>query len=656
MQEKWKRWLPAIFLVFTIPFLIWGMLSMTQPLSESVPVDATNVQFEEETIEDKVSMLEITSPTSRSFTQSEPTLSIEGKTNPRLLLTIGGESVNVTEDGHFSYVLHLVEGENTFSVSDGIQKIDYKVIYEPKLFVSVSPTKNIHSNGSELLRVTAKAREGSQVSAKLSGTTIQLKVESTQNGVQTFSGEFTLPAQSAVKQNLGRITFYAKKDAITQSVRGANVSITARPLPEIPIDVGTGTVKPPKENGNGVEVLKPNQDYGRGQAKILEVQSPYAEAVPSANQNAKSTPNATPLVNGTYDYVVGTKVYDKDKYYVTKSGLLLEAEKCTTFDGYVLPTNTISLKRSGTSELELTMNWKIPFQSEMKPQKYYQGYQGREFNVHSFQASYIDFKFYYTNAAEGEVQFPKSSVVSSAKWISKGAKDGTSTLRVYFRNKGFFYGYHAYYGSDNRLHILFTEPHKSSPKVVLDIGHGGRDCGAIGTNGVHESAVTLHIGSKVYEKLRARGVRVELTRGNDSYVSLDARQQKGRDARANLFVSIHANSASPSQKNWMGPETYYYRAYSKAPAQRIENHLIGAWKQIYKNQPDLLSKIVPSDGGVRYHPFKVTRIEECPAVLVECGYLSNPTECAALCDANNQDRLATAIADGILEYLRSDVK
>ena len=62
------------------------------------------------------------------------------------------------------------------------------------------------------------------------------------------------------------------------------------------------------------------------------------------------------------------------------------------------------------------------------------------------------------------------------------------------------------------------------------------------------------------------------------------------------------------------------------------------------------SRIVPADGGVRYYPFKVTRIEECPAVLIECGYLSNGTECSRLCLPAVQESMADAIARGILLY------
>ena len=67
----------------------------------------------------------------------------------------------------------------------------------------------------------------------------------------------------------------------------------------------------------------------------------------------------------------------------------------------------------------------------------------------------------------------------------------------------------------------------------------------------------------------------------------------------------------------------------------------------------MYNKVVAPDGGVRYYPFRVTRIEECPAVLVECGYLSNPTECAYACDDNVNSRMAKAIAQGIEDYFNN---
>ena len=81
---------------------------------------------------------------------------------------------------------------------------------------------------------------------------------------------------------------------------------------------------------------------------------------------------------------------------------------------------------------------------------------------------------------------------------------------------------------------------------------------------------------------------------------------------------------------------------------------VSAWREIYKGNAAMPDKIVPKDGGVRYYPFRVTRIEECPAVLVKCGYLSNTTKCNAVCQPANQEKLAGAIASDILRYIENN--
>ena len=326
-----------------------------------------------------------------------------------------------------------------------------------------------------------------------------------------------------------------------------------------------------------------------------------------------------------------------------------------SFDGYVLPTNTASVYKSytsGESHVILTMNWKVPFVSELKPQAYHKGYTDRVFNVTNCTAQYIDFTFYYTNAAEGSVDFSGSNVVKSAEWRSIG-ENGTTTLRVYLRQSGKFYGYRAYYASDNRLVLSFRNKPKSvrNAVVAIDPGHGGRDCGAIAANGAYESALNLRVSALLKQKLEAQGVRVVIFRANDVYLSKDERRQKARESGADVYISLHHNSSPSSTLS--GTEVYYYRAYSKPLAASIHANLAASWQDIYKNNAAMRAKVIPQDGGVRYYPFGVTRVEECPTVLVECGYLSNTAECDACYDPVNQDKTAEAICRGILNYLKN---
>lgn len=529
----------------------------------------------------------------------------------------------------------------------------------PVILRAVSPTENLSADGGMLLEVTAEAAKDAKVSVtlgKLSATLTPTSETADGTGFVTYTGAFTLPAGKPKKQSLGTLRFTAEVNGQVGTLSGANVTVNALQYADIPIDVGQGTVKPPVISGEGkVDVLSPETDYGRGTARILRVTADYAETCPGNTANDQSSPLCTPFLGGTYDYITGEGTFDGKAYYITKSGYKVEQADSESFDGYVLPTNTASVYKSytsGESHVILTMNWKVPFVSELKPQAYHKGYTDRVFNVTNCTAQYIDFTFYYTNAAEGSVDFSGSNVVKSAEWRSIG-ENGTTTLRVYLRQNGKFYGYRAYYSSDNRLVLSFRNKPKSvrNAVVAIDPGHGGRDCGAIAANGAYESALNLRVSALLKQKLEAQGVRVVIFRTNDVYLSKDERRQKARESGADAYISLHHNSSPSSTLS--GTEVYYYRAYSKPLAASIHANLAASWQDIYKNNAAMRAKVIPQDGGVRYYPFGVTRVEECPAVLVECGYLSNTAECDACYDPVNQDKTAEAICRGILNYLKN---
>lgn len=529
----------------------------------------------------------------------------------------------------------------------------------PVILRSVSPNSNLSADGGMLLEVSAEAAADAKVSVTLGKlrATLTPTVETADGtGFMIYTGSFTLPAGKPKKQSLGALRFTAELDGQAQTLSGGLVTVNALQYADIPIDVGQGVVKPPVISGEGkVDVLSPETDFGRGTARILRVTADYAETCPGNTADDRSSPLCTPFLGGTYDYITGEGTFDGKAYYITKSGYKVEQADSESFDGYVLPTNTASVYKSytsGESHVILTMNWKVPFTSELKPQAYHKGYTDRMFNVTNCTAQYIDFTFYYTNAAEGSVDFSGSNVVKSAEWRSIG-ENGTTTLRVYLRQSGKFYGYRAYYASDNRLVLSFRNKPKSvrNAVVAIDPGHGGRDCGAIAANGAYESALNLRVSALLKQKLEAQGVRVVIFRANDVYLSKDERQQKARGSGADAYISLHHNSSpSPAMS---GTEVYYYRAYSKPLAASIHANLAASWQDIYKNNAAMRANVVPKDGGVRYYPFGVTRVEECPAVLVECGYLSNAAECDACYDPVNQDKTAEAICRGILNYLKN---
>ncbi len=178
--------------------------------------------------------------------------------------------------------------------------------------------------------------------------------------------------------------------------------------------------------------------------------------------------------------------------------------------------------------------------------------------------------------------------------------------------------------------------------VMIDPGHGGKDSGAIGVNNLREIDVILPIALQVSEILKKNGVTAQLTRDRDYFVGLDERVQMSDQAKANIFVSIHANSID-NRPDVHGLETYHYNI-GEDLANTVHNKIINVFNT------DL--KIPLNDRRVRSARFLVLRKSNIPAILVETGYLSSPEEVVQLGKAQYQTNMAQAIAQGILEYIK----
>ena len=177
-------------------------------------------------------------------------------------------------------------------------------------------------------------------------------------------------------------------------------------------------------------------------------------------------------------------------------------------------------------------------------------------------------------------------------------------------------------------------------KVFIDPGHGGYDNGAV-QNGVLEDEINLQISQKIEAKLKAKGVQVKMSRYDDTYLSLTERTTMANSWGSDIFVSIHQNSATSSSGN--GIETYYYstRQDSKELASEIQEDLIKSTNAVNR--------------GIKTANYAVIRTASMSSNLVECGFVSNPTEAKNLSSSSYQDKIAEGIVNGIMDYLESNV-
>ncbi|MBQ5793785.1 MAG: N-acetylmuramoyl-L-alanine amidase [Clostridia bacterium] len=207
-----------------------------------------------------------------------------------------------------------------------------------------------------------------------------------------------------------------------------------------------------------------------------------------------------------------------------------------------------------------------------------------------------------------------------------------------------------------------TEPEqpKGPPRtVIIDAGHGGEDGGAVGVTGLVEKDLNLDLAKRLCALLEADGVRVIMTRtedvllydrgadyeGRKKVLDLAARQAIGDANPDAIFVSLHANTF-PEQiyhglQVWYSPNSEKSAALAEAVRVEVVSTL----------QPDNHRQCKPGGSNI----FLLHKLQ-IPAVLVECGFLSNPAECSDLEDPAYRDRLAHALCKGICAYYEDDVQ
>ena len=196
--------------------------------------------------------------------------------------------------------------------------------------------------------------------------------------------------------------------------------------------------------------------------------------------------------------------------------------------------------------------------------------------------------------------------------------------------------------------------------ICLDPGHGGRDPGnRSGSN--YEKTQTLLLANEVKSMLAKAGFKVVLTRSADVYIDLENRPAIAQKAGADLFVSLHFNAAESSRSLVKGTEVYNMTP-AGAPSTNAQGEGAGAGSfpgnrnndrnllLAWNVQKSLVHSLYSEDRGVRRARWAVLRDATMPAILVEAGFMSHPTEGAKIVSAEYRRQMAKAIVDGILAY------
>lgn len=225
------------------------------------------------------------------------------------------------------------------------------------------------------------------------------------------------------------------------------------------------------------------------------------------------------------------------------------------------------------------------------------------------------------NIREGE---PFKVIGKAGKWLEVTSYDD--------KQKGWIAGWHT------NLNIKEDEnPHARPLKgkvIVIDPGHGGNDQGASSQTGKNtlEKDMTLTTSLELKDKLENEGAKVKLTRHDDTYVRLEDRKVTG-----DAFISIHNDALESNKAN--GATVYWYHEQQEMLAQTLN--------------ASIQKKGMLSNRGVRQENYQVLRQTDMPAVLLELGYISNPTDEVMIKDKNHRQVVENAVVEGLRNYFLS---
>ncbi len=544
----------------------------------------------------------------KSATVSYETYFITGICDPNKPVYMNGKKLeSVGSAGVFGAFVDLEVGKNTFTFTQGDKSVTVTVTREAPAqttktdsLTSRFPSYDDFVYAGKEVTISCTGPSGAKVTAEVFGEKIDLK--------QTANANDGMPVKFSAK-----IT--AKNDSPDDEV--ANIGKVKYTL------VYNGKTK---EYTSSASLFYVGEN-ARAAVKVIEplgLGSVYNKA--DTNSDVIGY-----MYTGTVEYVTGSS----GNFFTLPMGGYIPKESVDPVAGKNTLTNKIS-----SSTLKL-----------------YEGYEKLVLNTSkrsAFTATMTEEKVVVTmynvqNAPDIDVS--NSKVVSSC---TKTQKDDCVVYTFEQKDSKALWGYHISYDGDD-THITLKYPPKlneSSDKilegvtVMVDPGHGDGDTGAWGTAGMSgptEKDLNMAISEKVVNKLKKLGATVYTTRTTDIKVDFEGRLGFSDGVKPDFFLSVHHNSVNVnvdmSKPN--GVEVFYHSAInSKTFAQNLVNYL-----------QEYTGRAVRGKGAI-YADYRVTRMYYAPSVLIEIGFVPNPTEYSDMVKSDTIEKEAQAIVDGIIKTLK----
>nr|WP_253182954.1 GBS Bsp-like repeat-containing protein [Streptococcus suis] len=450
----------------------------------------------------------------------------------------------------------------------------------------------------------------------------------------TVNSSLTAGATSSTSNSLTR----SSSNTIAGSSNGSTSVPSAR------VSTASSSVNVTQPTGT-ITIENRNDAQGTFDVRVTNVSSPKdisSVILPTWSQTDDLRwYEATRQSDGSYKLTVNKKdhkyrtgTYTVHLYYKDSSGGLTGAGGTTTHLSEVKPTGTITIENrndaQGTFDVRVT-------------------------NVSSPKDI-------------SSVILPTWSQTDDLRWYEATRQsDGSYKLTVNKKDHKYrtgTYTVHLYYKDSNGglTGAGGTTTHLSNPSaqrsytVYIDPGHGGRDSGA-SYGGVHEKNLALSVSNKLRENLLQYGINVLMTRTGDYDVDFKTERSRMTNAsNADLFISIHFNATGAGVSNATGIETYWYQ-YNPEYQPKINKEMHNnptrlAESEILANkvQESLIKETGAVNRGVRRETFAVLRETAIPAILVELGFMDNPSELQVIKQDSYHTRLAKALAQGVMNW------
>lgn len=611
------------------------------PTTTSTTVTTTTTRPTTTTTKAPKKELTVTSHKKTLVTTTEPTTTFTGSSDPDHPLLLNGAEVERDKYGSFSIERELTPGKNAFTFSHKGKQVTYTVTYDYVVMRSHSPDGDRRLESGSSFSVVVNARVGSTVTATFDGKTITLKPTAAQEDESqpqsdtfiNFTGSFTLPSDNTAELDLGKVTFRATHEGVTDTASSGKIVCKKAVLPV-----------------------------------IGEIVTYSAETFDGDKADDDSRPTNNYLPQGTVDYVVGHSYFGDKEYlnlrcgkrvYVSKknspSSQVVQVAKEN--EGKLPDTNQLAVAAvtvdARATYLTLDTAWKAPFLLDLLPQEYTDPKE-QDYTVDAVTCEYLQITFCYADTLTGVPEFGDDHPLFTHATVENTAAG--CVMRLYLRRVGGFYGWDASYNDRGQLVFYFLHPAQvvaadnaygadlTGVTIMLDVGHGGKNEGAYGLDEDHpEAERNYNLAMLLKAELESMGATVVLNRGADEDLYADQRCQRLKALKPDLCIAIHHDANNSSRPHGFG--AFHSTLFSADAAEYIYDATIAAG--IYD------ADAAGNRNRLDWHYYFVARVSDCPVVLTENGFMTSPIDHVGIVDHDTNVRKAQAIARGTAQYFLS---